>query len=535
MDSELTEGYWRAPQIRTSTSVPGNLFLPEDTVAMRVEVSPPPQAMTLTVRGRLFDAWERSAGELAPVELTDRNAYSASLALPSSPGYYRLHLLVSAGAHRAEHETRYAVVPDSAAAAADSDSPFGVNTHFNQGWPASLGAIVKRAGIAWIRDGEASLAERALPVARANRLCYMPCFTAWCAPLSQRFRETLAADPKAERRWDFSDAVAWHRQYAATYAGQIDAYDLMNEPHGPWSAALGGGWQGGAWLETFADYGRQVSDAIHQADPGATVVWEDIDQLLWYRAFAGMAAAKAIDVISPHPYHLHASRPYPEQQPTLEQMREFHALVSERRLPWDVWMGEVGFSSFRRDGKTPTPSYIAQTEAEQAQLLVRMMVLQLARGVKRIFWYDFMNDGWEQNNPEHNFGLVRNDHLPKPAVVAYANLIQRLRGSLQLTPYAIGGGGYAYVYQAAAQPAQPVLIAWLMAAEKTEAIPVASASAELTVVDLYGGRRRLPVKDHQVLLELSGSPVYLEGLQADDVLPYLTPTQRVPPAAPQGR
>jgi hypothetical protein len=532
-ESELMAWYWEAPQIRASTSVPGNLFLPGDKVALRVEVSRPPNAATLRVSGRLFDAWDQPAGELAPVELNERNAYGASLDLLPSRGYYRVQLAVADGDHRAEHETRYAVIPESASAAADPESPFGVNTHFNQGWPASLGPIVKRAGIAWIRDGEASLADQALPVALANQLCYMPCFTAWCAPLAQRFKETLAADPQAERRWDFTAAVAWHQQYAAKYGEHIAAYDLMNEPHGPWSAALGGGWQGGEWLQTFVDYGKQVTDSIHQADPGSKVLWEDIDQLLWYRAFAVTAAAKAIDVISPHSYNLHPSRPYPEQQPTLEQMHDLNALVAEQHLPWEVWIGEVGFSSFRRGEKAPS-SYSPQTEAEQAHLLVRMMVLHLAHGVKRIFWYDFMNDGWEAGNPEHNFGLVRNDQLPKPAVVAYANLIHRLRGGERLSPYAIGGGGYAYAYWTTASPAQPVLIAWLMTGRTTEAIPVRSGVTELTVTDLYGGTRRVPVQGHRALVELTESPVYLEGLEPSDVLPYLTSAQTAVPAGQEG-
>ena len=74
--------------------------------------------------------------------------------------------------------------------------------------------------------------------------------------------------------------------------------------------------------------------------------------------------------------------------------------------------GEVGFSSFRLTDKTPTRFYAPYTEAMQAAMLVRMFVLQLSAGVDKIFWYDFLNDGWETHNPEHNFGLIRRDLLP---------------------------------------------------------------------------------------------------------------------------
>jgi len=519
---ELTEWYWNELQVRAETGVPGSLFYPTERATMDLSVGTPPNGMKVTVRGQLLDALDQPAGEVPPVELSPDNGYRAALTLPSAPGYYRVQLSLSDGKRSKERETRFAVIPNNRRQGADPDSPFGVNTHFNQGWPASLGEVVRRAGIAWVRDGEASLDDRALPVALDNDLCYLPCFTAWTNRLTQRFKETLAKDPNAERTWDFSEAVAWHRQYAEKYGKYVDAYDLMNEPHGPWSEALGGGWQGGEWLRTFADYGKQVTDALHQADPGAKVLWEDIDQLLWYREFAGMDAAKTIDAISPHPYNLHPSRPYPEQQPTLEQMRDFRAFVAERKLSWEVWAGEVGFSSFRRDDKTPTQFYTALTEAEQAQLLVRMMVLQLAHGVKRIFWYDFMNDGWEPNNPEHNFGLVRNDHQPKPAIVAYANLIHRLRHAAWIKPYVIGGGAYAFAYAPKGDAAKPVLIAWVMAGTATEAIPVASGAEQAVVVDLYGRTQTVPVRAHRLTVGLTPSPTYIEGLTDRDLLPHLT-------------
>jgi len=62
--------------------------------------------------------------------------------------------------------------------------------------------------------------------------------------------------------------------------------------------------------------------------------------------FQELGAGDVIDVISPHPYNMHRARPLPEEQPILEQLPEFRAFAAQHRLPWEVWAGEVGFSSF---------------------------------------------------------------------------------------------------------------------------------------------------------------------------------------------
>lgn len=520
--AQLFEWYWRKRILHAETDAPGNLFFPTDAATMSVTADTPPAESEVVVGGEVKNAWNKRIGTLPPVYLNADNRYHASFRLPNALGYYQVTLTVADGPHRQTCDTRYAVIPVNSAVNRSPDSPFGVNTHFNQGWPPALGALIRRTGITWIRDGEASLNDKALPVAQANHLSYLPCFTKWRAPLAQRFKETLARNPQAPRRWDFSAAVAWHRKYAAKYGDSIDAYDLMNEPHGPWSEALGGGWQGGPWLTTFAEYGRQVSAALHTADPAAKVVWEDIDQLLWYREFARLPGADSIDVISPHAYNLHPTRPYPEQQPILEQLGDFASLVRTHQLPWEVWVGEVGFSSFQRTDQTHTGFYAPCTETEQAELLVRMMVLQLAHGVKRIFWYDFMNDGWDPHNPEHNFGLIRNDRLPKPAVVAYANLIHRLHDSASLRAYAVGGDAFAYACVPPAAGGEPWLVAWVMTGGTNVSLPAPSGVKTVTVTDLYGRVSRLPVNSERLVVDLSTSPVYIDGLRREDVAPCLT-------------
>ncbi|MHB1455862.1 MAG: hypothetical protein ACYC0V_02995 [Armatimonadota bacterium] len=493
------------------------IFSISDEKAMDISITnPPDDADDITVQFTCADAWGNPVGlRTGIIALNRTEGFSTRMVLPSDPGYYLLSYGIQSGADSTLSGTGYisfAVIPDVKINAKDESSPFGVNTHFNQGWDPIIGEIVSKVGIAWIRDGEASLDDRAYPVAKANHLCYLPCFTWYQTP--------LAENKKADGTWDFNDIAEKHQQYAKKYGEYVDYYDLTNEPHGPWSAALGGSWNGGEWLNIFVEYGRTVTNAIKTGDPGAKVLWEDIDQLLWYRHFLALGAADVIDVISPHPYSLHRSIPLPEQQMTLNQIADFREFIQLHGLSWSLWAGEVGFSSFKLTERTPTPFYTPNTDLQQAQMLTRIMVMFLSHGCDKVFWYDFMNDGQDADNPEHNFGLVRHDHSPKPAVVAYANLINRLRDCKWLGSYAIGGAGNACAYMSKAS--KPTVIAWKQNGASTEILLVPSDVESVTITDIFGSAKELKVANHQIALELSESPIYVDGLLVDDVIPFIT-------------
>jgi hypothetical protein len=516
-EEELSDYAWKNLEVLFTTDVPGNLFYPGEKIEGKLAVRSmrPEKEVTATIK--IFNARDKRVGETAAMTIKPDGTAAVVTGLAGELNYYGVLIRVTDGKRVNITKSRYAVIPaNPELGRKDPGAAFGVNTHFNQGWPVDIGKIVKRAGIAWIRDGEAGPEDRAILAARENQLCYLPCFTYWRAELTSRFEKAVAKDKQADLKPLWADAVEWHRQYAAKYGKEIDTYDLMNEPHGSWSAVFGGSWWGGEWLKPFAEYGRQVTEAIQSADPGAKVVWEDIDRLLWYKDWGKYGAAGAVGVVSPHTYNLHLTNPYPEDQPVLKDMAEFREFCQQAKVSWPVWSGEVGFSSFQRDKGTGCPFYSSNTEPEQADNLVRMMVVQLAAGIEKIFWYDFMNDGWEGNNPEHNFGLIRNDRLPKPAVVVYANLISRLRGVRQLSRYVIGGGAEAYVF-VGQKAVHPTLIGWVRQGATKEEIPVFSEIKKVTVTDIYGHGRTVAVSNHRLLLPLSSSPVYVDGLTEKDV------------------
>jgi hypothetical protein len=142
---------------------------------------------------------------------------------------------------------------------------------------------------------------------------------------------------------------------------------------------------------------------------------------------------------------------------------------------------------------------------------VRMMTVQLAGGVQKIFWYDMRNDGWENFNPEHNFGLIRLNNLPKPAAVAYSNYVHHFRNGKWAGRMNLTSSKEAYVYTFVPTNGKPVKVAWVKTGSKNISLPVKSQQKACTVTDIFGASRSVAVKNGQLPLTLTTSPLYIEG------------------------
>ncbi|HEX2951975.1 MAG TPA: hypothetical protein VHV83_20775 [Armatimonadota bacterium] len=507
----------RQVKLALTTPVPFNLFIANEHVTGTLAiVDPSPDLPAIQVKPVVRDVWGNVAGALDPVMLNKENRYSAELKqLPYGIGCYSLELSYGDTANAPALTLSYAVAPVNIIKDRDVDSPFGVCTHFDQGWNPEWVKVAKRVGIAWIRDG----GDRGAEVTKANKLCYMACFT-WGKP-DDKYR-------RPNDQWDFSEVAQKYADYAKKYGDVTDAYDFQNEPNNTGWTKLGGSWDGGPWLSPFMKFGEQVSAALHQADPTAPVVWEDGD-MIFYPKYQAAGLHDAINVISPHPYNLHRTRPLPEQHQLFKVLPEYYQFLKANKLNWPVWSGEMGYSSYQiMDPKKVPTFYSPNTELHQAQLIARMVILQLAYGVKKVFIYDLKNDFWgvhDPGNPECNFGLLRQDGTPKPAIIAYANVIHQLYGCTWLGMYMIGGGGEGYAFNFA-RTGKPVLVAWLPSGEKTEGIYLEGDTKSVQVTDVFGGQKTVEVKNHILTVGLSETPIFIEGLEEKDIQRNLLPLPR---------
>jgi hypothetical protein len=70
----------------------------------------------------------------------------------------------------------------------------------------------------------------------------------------------------------------------------------------------------------------------------------------------------------------------------------------------EIWLTETGWST-NQAGALYSKGV---SEEIAASYMARFYVQNEVSGIKKVFWYDFMNDGINITNREHNFGLINN-------------------------------------------------------------------------------------------------------------------------------
>ncbi|MEN6643944.1 MAG: cellulase family glycosylhydrolase [Armatimonadia bacterium] len=344
---------------------------------------------------------------------------------PPAPGAYDLRLRPLGKENDLDApwaDLRFALLPTPPAQ--DDARPFGVATHFGQSWPTSPAMpLMARAGIKFYRDemywdwGGIEAQKGVLTVPDKYR--------AYLAEGTRQGLEPLIIVDYGNRLYDgggfpvSTEARAGFARYAATLARELPAiryFEIWNE----WCGGCGMNGKQGVAAE-YAPLFLEASKAIRAASPKAMVVgiggeWDR-------RNLQGMmsgGAGAAMDAFSMHPY-MYPSLPGQGFREHL--LKDTEAAKEAAGKPLPLWITEIGW---------PTNSGgNGSGWLHQARCLVRMMVIALGSGVEKIVWYDFKDDGLKPEYNEHNFGLVHHDDYafaPKPAYVAYANLIRLLHG-----------------------------------------------------------------------------------------------------------
>ncbi|MBQ0105551.1 MAG: hypothetical protein KBT47_05905, partial [Armatimonadetes bacterium] len=426
MNDELFEMGINRLTLQLDTGRPGNLFFfGEPLKAKVIGANNIVGDFNLKIKFEYYDAYGKPIKHTVnSLSLNTKN--NKTFDLPKIKGYCEIKWTATInGKYEKTGSFYYGVIPDNSKLFGGKDSYFGVNCHFNQGWSESFADIVKRVGISWVRDGEAHTGlDKAYPICKARGIQYMPCFTGMQTDSYKYIESEIAKGKSPHDKWDFSEFVSLYGNYAKQYGDYVFIYDMLNEPNNNGWMKFGGDWSGGDWVDVFTQWSQQISKAVRDNDPDAKILWEDMDNNLWSDQYLKYGAKDSdLDYISQHPYNLHRSDRLPETQGFEETNKRFFERNKEYNLNWRLIDGEVGFPSFTIDDETTATFYNEHTLDIQSAYLVRMYIMHLTSGVDRIFYYDFRSDGWQKNNPEHNFGLVLNDGNPKPAVCAYANMI----------------------------------------------------------------------------------------------------------------
>jgi hypothetical protein len=125
-------------------------------------------------------------------------------------------------------------------------------------------------------------------------------------------------------------------------------------------------------------------------------------------------AGPAMDVASFHPYRWQSD---PESTHLAEEVASAASQVKAAGGSGRIWITEVGWTS------VPSGPDGSDVRSQGRNTLRALALLASVPAVERTFLYDLMDDGLDQLDMEHHFGLLHHRSLglmPKPAAVAVA-------------------------------------------------------------------------------------------------------------------
>jgi hypothetical protein len=207
-----------------------------------------------------------------------------------------------------------------------------------------------------------------------------------------------------EARAGFANYVRW---MVKRYKGRVHYYEIWNEWY------LGSGSKSHPRkIASVADYVallKVVYPVIKSVDPAAIVLGGGAGERRteWFQEFARLGGLSYVDGVSIHPYV--SGSPVGENTPeaSLAWVAEVHRALSDiSGKDEDIYITEVSWPAYDR-GYAPDVV---------AVYLSRYLLLARARTyIKGVWWYDLYDDGPDETNREHRFGLLDRDHRAKPA------------------------------------------------------------------------------------------------------------------------
>lgn len=263
-----------------------------------------------------------------------------------------------------------------------------------------------------------------------------------------------------------SDAAAYVAAFAARLGPSaakplVESVEIGNEP-GNYSDAQ------------YAALLRTAVPALRRADPKlrlATCNLTTGPSTRYAKSVATLTAAPealtALDVLTLHTYA--EAEPWPTWRRSYPEDPALHYLTDVNDLArWRdqhasdkaIWITEFGYDATTKqpDPKTEFARWVGVTDTQQAQYLVRSLLVFSALPVERAYLY-FFNDT-DQPMLHSSSGITRNFH-PKPAYYALAHF-QATLGRYRFSRALVQNKGDCYVYEftSADDLAARILVAW---------------------------------------------------------------------------
>jgi hypothetical protein len=419
-------------------------------------------------------------------------------------GFYRLNLSAALESGPQDRSTSFGVIEPYEGVA--SESAFGTHLHFHGGEErvrnliATLGNIGVghvRADVSWwategspgVYDYEAVTSAAMEEYAKAGiHALQLPVY-------SNPFYDNGRTPSTREGLQGYANFTADVLNKFPDVGKNVEVYNEFDHTFNTGAC--------GTTPECYMDMLSVTSDHVKSVDPGTTVVGPGNAgmgfKLEWLQEFFELGGLDYVDAVSAHPYVQPAA---PEALAgDLDTIRQM-ILNENDNVAKPIWLTEMGWAT--RDGWV--------SDQSQADYLVRVMALSFGHGVERFYSYEAADSSLVADDIESNFGLfeastsfVPAAFAPKLAAIGQAQIAHHLQGKTFTAQEDAGENVSSYVF---GEEAEATRVIWTAA----EASTVSLASKKpVTVTALDGGQTTLKPVEGIVTLELTGSPVYIDG------------------------
>jgi hypothetical protein len=263
-------------------------------------------------------------------------------------------------------------------------------------------------------------------------------------------------------------------------------------------------------LEAKAKTVRQIADRVN---PEIKLIYQVAElDLKPVRLFLQSNAANYFDVLSLHPYAWPDFKSPDLWLPGyLNKVRQLLKLNMHQHM--SIWMTEAGApqhdNTSGRFFRDPQSGKMVQglNARSAVNYLIKLHVLALTMGVKKVFWYNYQDRGMVRDSAEDHFGLRDYWGYPKPVYAAYINLKSLLYKKPPLQTRKIAGHIWVCAFRG---KTETVLVVWSdTKSERLLDIPSLQAGLEPTAILRIVNAVGTPLSSDNLTLHLSTIPIFI--------------------------
>jgi len=456
----------KIPYLYLETGRVGNLFKPGEAVTLPVKLFKrgAPEKLTLEWhvkdwKGKEMDGGKREGIFPAGFSIVHK------IPLPPLPrGVYTLALTLQKEETLLEQEEFSFGVSAPVVLKGDPvASPFGVCTELVTPFAAAKAKLMKDSGIFWFRQGIRG--EQIYKTRKPDWKALDEAVRAANAQGLKMYGMFLGA-PRGTGDFSTEKSRKAFAQYVTEVARRypsITHWEVWNEPD---TIAF---WGNRDW-DRYVALIQEVYPTLKQINPDYTILNGGVVVgNYWYLDRLYQGGMKGfVDRVAIHPY---AEDPELGMWSVGRRIEAARSILLRNDPKRKLWLTEIGWN-------TATPKGAPLNE--QASLLVRLMTVALSYPeVEKIFWFTFENFGEDPASGVQNSGLVFRDLSPKPSLIAYRTLIQRLTGTEFVKRENLGAGVSAYRFEGGGEA---TLVLWAPQ-ERSVILP---KEEDLQVIDTMG-------------------------------------------------